>query len=143
MEHQWKLLAGVALVSGMVLALFASPSFAGTSVRFAADCDHPRAKPRTVLISCGDGGLYLTGLRWRKWDQPRATATGTAHRNDCEPFCAAGHFHDYRARLQLSDIGYCANTDRMQYRRVTVRFIGSKPRGPRTFSLDYGCGFAT
>src|SRR5205807_1522861 len=25
-EHQWKLLAGLALVSGMVLALFASPS---------------------------------------------------------------------------------------------------------------------
>ena len=38
----------------------------------------------------GDGSFYLTELIWSSWRPATASAFGTAHQNDCKPFCANG-----------------------------------------------------
>ena len=73
-------------------------------------------------------------LRWRGWNRARASARGVAYANDCKPYCAAGHFHDYRVRVRASrprilDGGYA-------YTRLRISYPGARPPGaPRVDTL--------
>src|SRR5690349_8852995 len=59
-------------------------------------------KPSNMLIACGDGNARVTRLHWSTWTATQAVGSGTWQQNDCEPYCAAGHFHDYPVRLVLA-----------------------------------------
>ncbi|MGC8514334.1 MAG: hypothetical protein ACP5P1_15065 [Acidimicrobiales bacterium] len=63
------------------------------SVEVYANCSNPSVKPVKIVLSCGDFGEFLTGVTWSSWSSVSATGTGTLHYNDCNPNCAAGHFH--------------------------------------------------
>jgi hypothetical protein len=74
----------------------------------------------------GDGSFYLTELIWSSWRPATASAFGTAHQNDCKPFCAKGHFHRYRVKVLLSRPRTCSN-GRVEYTRLSYRFVGRRP----------------
>lgn len=95
-------------------------------IYFPSKCTNAVSKPRSIIIACGDGGLFLTSLRWRHWTERTTTARGIAHANDCKPYCAAGTFHTYPARVRLSRPALCAKKERFQYRRLTLWFHGQK-----------------
>jgi hypothetical protein len=81
---------------------------------------HVVAAPKTWTLACGDGNYWLSGLRWRNWGSPRATAGGVAHQNDCKPYCAAGHFHTYAVAVAVSGTLRCGT--RRQYAKLVVDY---------------------
>jgi hypothetical protein len=90
------------------------------------DClGKPKAKPASVVLACGDANFGLKRLHWIGWGEASAAATAVAYANDCTPYCAAGHFHDYRAVIVVDGAQRCGS--RTAYLRVTVAFVGPTP----------------
>jgi hypothetical protein len=133
----------VALAALVALVVVASSAAAARPVAFfgcRAIGPHPRAviRPGSLLVACGDGNFYFTGVEWSTWRATSATATAIAHQNDCKPYCAAGHFHTYRAAVTLSKPRACKG--RTVFLHVGWRFLGTKPAGvARSDGLDFPC----
>ena len=87
-----------------------------------------KKRPRSIIVACGDANFYFTNLAWSAWSGVQAKATGVAHLNDCRPYCAAGHFHTYRATVTLSRPRTCTNGAR-EFTRLAWRYPGSAPAG--------------
>jgi hypothetical protein len=104
--------AGVALASGTPNA--------------AVNClGKPVEKPPTIVFACGDGNFGARHLRWTGWGAPTAAAVGTGYANDCKPYCAAGHFHDYRIVVLASAPRACHG--KVAYTTFTTAFVGRSP----------------
>jgi hypothetical protein len=101
------------LVATLLLVLCAASASAASKVGYYGCrtfvAKHPTAvvKPTSIVVACGDGNLYLTGIHWATWAATEATGTGTVHSNDCKPYCAAGHFHTAAATVTLSKPHTC------------------------------------
>lgn len=85
----------------------------------------PTVRPSAVVLACGDGNFGVKRLHWIGWGGAAAAATGIAYANDCKPYCAAGHFRDYRAVIVADGAERCGSVT--AYRRVTVAFVGRSP----------------
>lgn len=96
-------------------------------------------RPRSIVIACADGNFYATGLEWTRWDARGADGAGTGHENDCKPYCADGHFHTYRLAIHLGGVATCGSRRELQFTRLTWRFVGPKPPGPRAGSQAFRC----
>jgi hypothetical protein len=66
-------------------------------------------------------GDYLTGLRWHRWAERRATARGTYHLNRCDPSCGGGPYVTMRGQVTLSHIVTCHGV--RLYTRATARYL--------------------
>ena len=98
----------------------------------------PLVRPASLVVACGDGNFYFTGIHWTSWSRTTATGNATAHQNDCKPYCAAGHFHTYVVAITLSKPRACK--DRTVFVHVGWRFVGTKPsRVARSDGLDLPC----
>jgi hypothetical protein len=96
-------------------------------------CAHqPQVRPASIVIACGDANFYVDHLRWKSWGAGGATATGTAHRNDCKPNCAAGHFHASPVTVRLSRVVTCVK-GRHEFARISW--------GARANSETLSCSF--
>jgi hypothetical protein len=126
--HLVKACAAAAIASatlGLASSIHAAgsmPSFAGC---FGAA---PQIRPTSILVACGDGNFFLTGIKWSNWSTTSAAAVATGHQNDCKPFCAGGHFSLYRVAVGLSRPRTCRN-GRSEFTRFTYRFLSRKPPG--------------
>lgn len=105
-------------------------------------CAHTaQVRPHEVVIACADGDFYANKLTWSSWGTRGAAASGVAHVNDCNPYCAAGRFHVYRIALRLSHAVTC-NTDRLMFARIAWVFAGARPAAqPRAGSETLPCTF--
>ena len=83
--------------------------------------------PKTLAIACADANYSLGGLKWRGWGASLASATGTAHANDCKPYCAAGHFHAYPVTVDADKLTKCGSAH--YYARLTIVSPGARPAG--------------
>ena len=97
--------------------------------------------PASWTLACGDGNYWLSGLRWHGWGAASATATGTAHQNDCTPNCAAGHFRTVAVSVAVSGTLRCGTW--RQYARLVVRYPAGTPAPFRPTPLveRLGCRF--
>jgi hypothetical protein len=128
------------VLAAAALAATATGTGAATQTKVPRDCLHEAVKPARVLIACGDGSLYMTGIHWSSWARKTASGTGTAHLNDCNPFCAAGHFHKYRARIKLSSAHFCHTEQVTQFRRLRLTWVnGTPPNTPSKISNPIVC----
>jgi hypothetical protein len=100
---------------------------------------HQTAAPKTWTLACADGNFWFTGLKWKDWGAPKATATGTAHANDCTPYCAAGHFHTHAAVVTLSGTLRCSG--RRQYAKLVVSYPGTKSAVFKPLTEALGCKY--
>jgi hypothetical protein len=66
-------------------------------------CNAYDYRPARITVACGDGNAEVVRLHWSEWTAARAVGFGTWRQNDCEPYCAAGKFHDYPVRLALTE----------------------------------------
>ena len=64
-----------------------------TRIEVYGDCKAPSLEPSEIVLTCADYGWILEDLHWSSWTPTQATAVGTFIYNDCNPNCAAGHFH--------------------------------------------------
>jgi hypothetical protein len=101
-------------------------------VLFPALCvQRLRARPRNVVVACGDGNFQLRGMRWRGWHRRSTVGRGTGLANDCTPYCAVGRFHRRPIKVRLSRVRYCSNIARYVYTRLTYRWTRGAPPGGR------------
>ncbi len=124
------LVAAAALAGGTARATTHAVGFFGCRAEVAAH-PVPVVRPRSIVIACADANAYLTGLHWKTWTATRAAGSGVLHRNDCNPYCAAGHFHTSAAVVTLSRPKRCKGA-------VVFSRIDWIAKGWRTF-LDYSC----
>ena len=118
------LVASATLTAGVVPAQAAGPdTSAGRAVqrtRVVAGCTHLAVKPRRVVVTCADGGIYVVFRHYRFWTRTAAQGRGVYWINDCKPSCAGGTFHHYRAHLRLARV---VNTRRGPvFSRLHVRY---------------------
>jgi hypothetical protein len=134
------LLAGGATLVPAAAATSASTSGAHRSAPAASptavlpvvlDCvGAPQTRPATFVLACGDGNNYLTGLRWSTWSADSATGTGTDAANDCKPYCAVGHFHDFPVEVRLDQpVPWAGHPGQVRYTRLTLDYPGARPTG--------------
>jgi len=136
-----KLITGTILATAAVIA--AAPL--GSALSASADDDHrvylaangktassAAVEPSIAPIS-QDSSLALSGLNWTSWAK-RATGTGIATINLCDPDCATGTATRIPVAVTLSDPQQvCGNEF---YTRMHLAFTGAVPSGlPSTTSV--------
>ena len=113
-----------------------APSSAAVPVRVAQDhspyvlwdCSSTaRVEPSSFVLACADGNAGLTNLHWNKWAPGAAAGTGTEYVNDCQPYCAAGHFHNYPVEIRLTGRYLVAPNKPFSYGRITLTYTGARP----------------
>jgi hypothetical protein len=116
--RSWLLVAATVAAASSVAASAAQ----ATAVQRIGGCAPDRARPTRVILACGDAALGLTRMRWTSWGGSAARGHGFVSINDCEPYCAAGTFHQYRVRVVADRPKVCQGT--RVYTRVT--FVPSR-----------------
>jgi len=102
------------------------------------NCGPLVSTPKTFVITCADANYELAGLHWHGWGSARATASGTARANDCNPTCVAGHFHSYPVTAVADHLGRCGKA--AYYARLTIVYAGARPKGIAKRDVDtLGC----
>ncbi len=126
----------------MLKALLIAALALGHSTPALTGCTHrAQVRPHQVVIACADGNFYADKLVWSSWSAKSAGATGTAHVNDCKPYCAAGHFHTYPVTIRLSHVETCG-TSRQMFARIEWVFPAAKPSDqPRAGGETLPCTF--
>jgi hypothetical protein len=93
-------------------------AFAAAAAVVWSGCAHqPQVRPASIVIACADANFYVDHLHWQRWTATGAVGTGIAHRNDCKPNCAAGHFHSSTATVRLSRVVTCVK-GRREFSRI-------------------------
>lgn len=62
------------------------------------------SQPKSYILTCGDGGVFLNRLAWTGWGEAKATASGVQTQNGCVPNCAAGSPISAEATVTLSGL---------------------------------------
>lgn len=122
-------LAG-AVVTSVLLVLLAAPALAASSTtlpRLSVCGDTADLRPNYVLLGCGDGGQFLTRVRWSSWTTSRAVGTAVWWQNLCTPDCAAGHFKHEGVIVTLFRPRLCRTPHRTMFTRMTLAVAHAAP----------------
>ena len=122
----------LALGAVLAIAVPASVASAGSGstqlrVFFPKDCQHNVYKPKSFVVTCADANFVVKKVDYTRYGTRTARGTGTASVNTCNPSCVAGTFKSYPVTFRLSRVRQCGDVP--QFRRLTIRFTGKKPRG--------------
>ena len=117
-------------LSGSAQAATARPAAAVPAARLVVfDCSgHAVVRPKDFVLACADGNSAVEKLTWTSWTPGLASAKGTLRQNDCTPYCAAGHFHDYPVSLTLSNPRRCPDGYH-DYRTATAQYTSPRRDG--------------
>ncbi len=126
------------LLLGAVAALALAPkALANPSQPVLIDCaGQGVSRPSSIQISCADGGIMVSEIRWTRWDANGAKGQGNLVVNSCiykgGPSCVEGQTMSYPAALNLtraaSGEGITALTE------LRLHFSDQGPAGLRTGS---------
>ena len=105
-------LVTAALVSPFISGIFTEgrvepvPIKSSTKVEgiWTYDCEFAVQRPEQIMLTCADGGMIVTDIKWQSWDAKGATGTGTYSQNMCEPSCAEGKRVDVPVIVNLSEL---------------------------------------
>ncbi len=121
----------VGLLAAIVVAILAASAGAASPPPKLAACvpgSPSTVRPKKIIVACGDANFYFTNLAWSSWNAKQAVASGIANLNDCKPYCAAGHFHTYRATVTLSRPRSCSDGVRA-FTLMAWRYAATVPAG--------------
>ena len=76
------------------------PKLAGT---WTYDCEFPVQRPEEIMLTCADGGMIVTDIKWSTWSSKQALGTGIYSQNMCDPSCAEGSRVDVPVTIKLSE----------------------------------------
>ena len=110
-----------ALASSLIVSVFAEEDIepsqiaspeASTSTKvypkvegiWTYDCEIPVQRPEQIMLTCADGGMIVTDIKWQEWESNRATGMGIYSQNMCEPSCAEGKRVNTPVRVKLSEL---------------------------------------
>lgn len=112
----------------MLLAVPSITSAAGGHQVRAINCGREQFKPTRIILSCGDGGIWLGKLSWSRWGSSTAVGTGSYNENTCTPTCSAGHTVSKPVRVTLSMPKMCPGQTNPAFGRATFSFANGTPR---------------
>jgi hypothetical protein len=119
------------LLAVILAAILAAGTHAASAPPRLAACvpgSPSTVRPKKIIVACGDANFYFTNLVWSSWGAKQAVATGIANLNDCKPYCAAGHFHTYRATVTLSRPRSCSDGV-LAFTRMAWHYPAAVPAG--------------
>jgi hypothetical protein len=79
-------------------------SYAKVEGVWTYDCEFPVQRPEQIMLTCADGGMLVTEIKWQSWNTEEAIGSGTYSQNMCEPSCAEGKRVEVPVRLKLSEL---------------------------------------
>ena len=79
-------------------------SYAKVEGIWTYDCEFPVQRPEQIMLTCADGGMIVTDIKWQTWNTKEAIGIGTYSQNMCEPNCAQGKRVEVPVRLRLSEL---------------------------------------
>lgn len=91
----------------VVAALAVAPAAAAAGPRHVeviSDCQHAHYRPASIVLSCADANSFLKHVRYTAYGEHRARGGARFVYNDCQPNCAAGHFHHFHVRVTLKRV---------------------------------------
>jgi hypothetical protein len=66
------------------------------------NCEFPEQRPKTILLTCADGGWLITEIEWSSWTPHGANGVGVYSENQCDPDCASGVRIESKVKVRLS-----------------------------------------
>lgn len=124
----------------VLLTLPTAAFAAGGGTVLAPSCNSAKYKPKRIVISCGDGNIYVKSLRWSSWTGKRATGKGVNEINDCTPSCVAGKFRAYAAAVILSKPKRCSKVKRHKvFGEIKLVYTSKSPGKSRTYTSSLAC----
>ena len=79
-------------------------SYANVEGIWTYNCELPVQQPEEIMLTCADGGMIVTDIKWQSWNSKEAIGSGTYSQNMCDPSCAEGKRLNVPARLKLSEL---------------------------------------
>lgn len=122
---------GVGALSGVGAAQAANAAAKPVSIMTCAQI--AVLHPSSFVISCADGNSYLQKIKWTKWTSTVAKATATYTENNCTPYCAAGKFINYPAKLTLSTVK--SSSSGKLFTKLFVSYTSGAKKKSFTFAL--------
>lgn len=144
MSFRIRLNLAAGLIAALSAIVYPGVSRANPTPIALPDCvGKPEIKPKDMTIACGDGNFRIEKIQWTGWGETFAAGVGTGTLNDCEPYCAAGHFHNYPMVVIASGRQTCPN-GQPAYAMVTYAFIGRSPlpasaQNAKDASMSFPC----
>lgn len=68
------------------------------------NCEIPKFQPKTIILTCADGGWALESIAWSSWLVEGAHGHATFCKNICEPSCAEGEILHEPVQISLSNV---------------------------------------
>lgn len=68
------------------------------------ECELEVQRPTTMTSACADFGEQVHSIKWAVWANGKALGTGVYSKNDCDPDCADGTFHEMAVKVSLTDL---------------------------------------
>ena len=68
------------------------------------DCEFPVQRPETIMLTCADGGMVVSDIKWETWSSNGATGKGIYSQNMCDPNCAEGTRMDVPVEVKLNEL---------------------------------------
>ena len=111
-------------------------SYAKVEGIWTYDCEFPVQRPEQIMLTCADGGMVVTDVKWQSWDATGATGTGTYSQNMCDPSCAEGKRVDVPVIVNLSAL--FEYKGRNVLRTLDIEPVGGRelPNGTAGFTWD-------
>ena len=97
------------------IASTTSPTPAATAIPVAVPADKSptvlpcgagatqRVRPTVIDIGCATRNVSITTITWSSWDSRTGSGSGTLHKNNCQPSCAAGGVYSSPAFVVVSN----------------------------------------
>ena len=137
-------LVTAALVGPLISALFTEErvepaplkGYAKVEGIWTYDCEFPVQRPEQIMLTCADGGMIVTDIKWQSWDATGATGTGTYSQNMCDPSCAEGKRVDVPVIVNLSEL--FEYKGRNVLRALDIKAVSGRelPNGTAGFTWD-------
>ena len=100
------------------------------------NCELPVQHPEEIMLTCADGGMIVTDIKWQSWNTIEAMGSGIYSQNMCEPSCAEGKRVEVPVRLRLSEL--FEYKGRNVLRTLDIKAISGQelPNGTAGFTWD-------
>jgi len=111
-------------------------SYAKVEGVWTYDCEFPVQRPEQIMLTCADGGMIVTDIKWQSWNTIEAIGSGTYSQNMCEPSCAEGKRVEVPVRLRLSEL--FEYKGRNVLRNLDIKAVSGRelPDGTAGFTWD-------
>ena len=128
---------GLGLGLGLGSTASASPAAPASPVRTSVFSEQtvvvnclskPQVRPGSFTLACADANDGLIRLSWTSWTPHLASGYGTEQVNDCNPNCAAGHFHSYPVLVIFwGNAALRGHPGTQRYTNITLLYPGARP----------------